>query len=112
MNEPVQVKKRAVDIVPYHYGIWCTVEGGAPFTNHIVGVSWSDEGDALWFMLDSHNFLKAAPTEEIEVVPLAPETSSWHAATLARAIEDHRATIAKRPAPKVRCPTCGHEARP
>lgn len=69
MNEPVFVTLRARDVKPYHYGLWSSV-GGDPFANCICSVKWSDDGAHLWFMLESHNFYKVEPDEEIEVVDL------------------------------------------
>lgn len=67
-DEPPQVRKRALDVTPLEHGIWCSIEGGAPFVNTIVLRRWSEDGARVVFMLDSHNFYFAAPDEEIEVV--------------------------------------------
>jgi len=69
MSEPVFITLRARDVKPYHYGLWSSV-GGDPFANCICSVKWSDDGAHLWFMLESHNFYKVEPDEEIEVVEL------------------------------------------
>ena len=69
MSEPVSVTLRARDVKPYHYGVWSSIGGGKPFSNTICSIKWSDDGEHLWFMLESHNFYKVAPDEEIEVVP-------------------------------------------
>lgn len=70
-TEPVQVLKRALDVTPYVHGIWCSVQDGKPFVNTIVLRKWSEDGEKVVFMLDSHNFLTAGPDEEIEVVEKA-----------------------------------------
>jgi hypothetical protein len=67
-NEPAQVRKRAIDVTPYEHSIWCSVEGCEPFANAIVLRRWQEDGSQIVFMLDSHNFLFAAPDEEIDVV--------------------------------------------
>ena len=67
-DEPKQVKKRAIDVTPYQHSIWCVVGSGEPFANPIVLRKWSDKGDKIVFMLDSHNFLFAYPDEEIDVI--------------------------------------------
>ena len=67
----------ARDVLPYHWGVWCTVGGRPePFSNTIEHVSWSEDGQHLWFMLGTHNFCKAAPDQEIELVP--HELAEWH----------------------------------
>lgn len=68
MDEPVQVKKRAIDVTPYEHGIWCSIMDGQPFVNTIVLRKWSEDGEKVVFMLDTHNFLMVPPNEEIEVV--------------------------------------------
>lgn len=72
---PEVVTLKARDVKPYHYGVWCTVgdpETGReskPFSNTICVIKWSEDGEHLWFGLDTHNTIKVAPDEEIEVVP-------------------------------------------
>jgi hypothetical protein len=68
MNEPTQVKKRALDVTPYEHSVWCTVAGGKPFANTIVHRRWAGDGIRVVFMLDSHNFMFADPDEEIDVI--------------------------------------------
>ncbi len=66
---PTIVKVRAIDIKPYRYGVWCTIEDNPkPFVNEIVNRRWSEDGQHIWFMLDTHNFMKATPEEEVAVV--------------------------------------------
>jgi hypothetical protein len=67
-DEPAQVRKRAIDVTPYEHAIWCSIGDGEPFANTIVLRKWSDDGTQVVFMLDSHNFLRARPDEEIDVV--------------------------------------------
>lgn len=67
-NEPAFVKVRARDVKPYHYGVWCSIGDGEPFANTICHIQWSDDGEHLWFGLDSHNTYKAAPDEMLDLV--------------------------------------------
>ena len=67
--EPTFVTLRARDVTPYHYGIWSST-GGEPFANCICDVKWSDDGEHLFFMLESQGFYRVAPDEEVEVVDL------------------------------------------
>lgn len=74
--ETITLKAR--DLKPYHYGIWCTIEGGQPFVNEIVDIRWSEGGTSLWLMLDTHNFIRVAPKQDIEVVPSKrPMCAEW-----------------------------------
>ena len=102
-DEPKQVKVRAIDVLPYHWGQWCSIDGGPPFVNDIVSRRWSDDGEHIYFMLDSHNFLKAVPDEELELVPLEPKPAEW----LTRALERDKAMMAKRPTKTAPCEKCG-----
>ena len=68
-TEPESVTLKARDLKPYHYGLWSSIEGGKPFSNTICSIRWSEDGEHLWFMLESHNFYKVAPDEDIEVIP-------------------------------------------
>lgn len=70
--EPSQVRKRAIDVTPLTHAVWCSIEDGEPFANPIVLRRWSDDGKRIVFMLDSHNFLFAAPDEEIDVIETEP----------------------------------------
>jgi hypothetical protein len=72
MSEPIIVKKKAIDVVPYFHGIYCTVGGGEPFVNHICHRRWADDGQRITFMLETHNFDFRHPDEEMEVVELVP----------------------------------------
>lgn len=96
MGEPKQVKMRAVDVVPFLYGIWCTIEGGEPFVNDIVYERWSEDtpGEII-FGLDSHNSDFRMADEEIEVVPL--ELNEYRKGNRERYIAEHAAFKAKCP---------------
>jgi hypothetical protein len=72
MSEPETKQIRARDVAPFFWAQWCSVGGGEPFANAIVGVRWSEDGKHLWFMLESHNFMKVDPDEMLELVPLTP----------------------------------------
>jgi len=72
MSEPVQVKKKAIDVLPSFNGIYCAVDGGEPFVNHIELRHWSEDGTQIVFLLSSFNFLFAYPDEEIDVIELTP----------------------------------------
>ena len=103
MTTPEMQKIRARDVVPYHWGVWCSIADGQPFTNAIELVRWSDDGQHLWFLLGTHNFYKAAPDEEIDLVPLEPGLSPQY---LEKVKLEHAETIAKRPVPTVPCASC------
>lgn len=83
-NEPVIVKKRAIDVTPYEHGIWCSIMDGKPFVNEICIRRWSEDGSKITFMLESHNFLFADPGEEIDVVVIDKPAYS------AKFLEDRR----------------------
>jgi hypothetical protein len=68
-DDPTFVTVRARDVKPYHYGIWSST-GGEPFANCICAVKWSDDGEHLLFILESHGFYRVTPDEEVEVVDL------------------------------------------
>lgn len=102
-TEPIQVQKLARDITPYYHGIWCSVGGGEPFVNAIELRRWSNDGKHIVFMLGTHNFLKAAPDELIDVVelqPSAPAGARQHWA------EHDALRMAEKPT-ECTCPTCG-----
>ena len=67
-ESPPTVQVRARDVKPYHYGIWCSIGDGKPFVNTICGVRWSEDGNSIWFMLESHNFDRADPDEVLDLV--------------------------------------------
>ena len=72
---PTIVKKRAIDVAPYHHSIWCSVGGSELFANEIVSRKWTDDEKRIVFMLDSFNFVFAEPDEMMDVVESKP--SSW-----------------------------------
>lgn len=70
--KPKTVMVRVRDLKPYHYGIWCSIENGAPFVNEIVHMVWRDDG-TITLMLESFNFMTGlTPQAELEVVELEP----------------------------------------
>ena len=103
-TEPETESVRARDVKPYHWAMWCSIEGGPAFANWIVSVKWSDDGRYLWWMLDSHNFDKRDPDEMVNLIRLAPSEQmrkkygSW--------------TLPPPPVPPTLCPTCGHVVSP
>lgn len=99
LREPKQIKMKAIDVVPYLYGIWCTVEGNPkPFVNGIESVSWSTEKPGqIIFMLGTHNFDFRMADEEIEVVPMEGDAWWTNEARRERYIKEHQAFVAKRP---------------
>lgn len=73
-EKPQTVKVDARDIKPYFYSLWCSIEDGAPFPNPIVGMQWSEDGEHLWLMLESHNFYRCKPDEVLDLVAEEPES--------------------------------------
>ena len=97
---PASVRVKARDVKPYLYGLWCSIAGGPPFSNTICSVQWSRDGEHLFFGLDSHNFYKAHPDEEIELIPEPAEQ-----------VERRQDKISKwvlPPRPDPGCSVCGH----
>ena len=75
--EPKRVKIKAIDIIPYHYGLYCSIENGEPFVNDFVHRMWSEsKRDTIIFMLDTHNFVQYRSHELVEVVPLDTSRNS------------------------------------
>jgi hypothetical protein len=99
MSEPAFVKIRADEVKPYRWGLWCTVGGGEPHSNPIVSAKWSEDGQRIWFMLDSHNFYDAEPDEVLELVPLG---DFW-----ASRPDRPSASQQRRPVPTRPCEHCG-----
>lgn len=95
MEEPVQVKKKAIDVTPLEHGIWCSIMDGKPFVNTIVLRKWTDDGKKIVFMLDSHNFISAEPDEEIEVVE--KEEPFYNASTTLEVLQKDAERMRKRP---------------
>lgn len=98
-QEPEQIEVRAIDIVPYEHAIWCSVGDSAPFANSIVSRRWSEDGKHIWFMLDSHNFHKAAPDELVRVVQTCAPGTGHKPSYDPQGRFDNATFIAARPAP-------------
>lgn len=111
IETPEMKKVLARDVLPFHWGVWCTVgDDRRPFTNPIEHAKWSEDGQHLWFMLGSFNFLKAAPDEELELVPRVP--AEW--LDLEKIKREHRELMAQRPVPvqpTAPCATCAGTGR-
>lgn len=73
MTEPEITEVRGIDVVPYDYSIWCSIGNGEPFCNEIVGRRWSEDGQRICIMLDSHNFDSFGPDEMVRVVRRPPD---------------------------------------
>jgi hypothetical protein len=106
---PATVKVKAIDVKPYRYAVWCTVEDwkgdkGKPFANVIEHRGWSKDGESIWFMLGSHNFMNAKPDEEMELIEHDDKMSPD---LMARFDKEDEEAMAKRPRIAI-CPTCGH----
>lgn len=70
---------RARDVKPFHWAQWCTVGGRSePFANPICGVKWSEDGQRLWFLLETHNAFSADPDEMLDLMPYASSNASRH----------------------------------
>lgn len=111
-SSPAAVRVKAIDVRPYRWADWCTIADddhgeSEPRLNPIVGRRWADDGAAIWFMLDSHNFLKAAPDELLDLVPYADVSMS--PAMLACLDAQDAARMAERPEPP--CTHCGGTGR-
>lgn len=90
------VRIKAIDVIPHHWAVWCTVgDRPKPFSNEICSRRWSEDGEYIWFLLDTHNFLKAAPDEELELVPVRHAHRSEK--FLADIIERDRKVMEQRP---------------
>lgn len=94
MDKPTTQMVRAIDVKPHRWAVWSSIGNGEPFTNEIAIRRWSDDGTKIWFMLESHNFLTAAPDEEIELVPLTPKVPADMLAAWDKRDEE---TMSKRP---------------
>ena len=67
----MSVMRKAIDVTPYHYTYPCMIEDTYREID-IVLRRWSEDGKSIWFMLDTHNFVNAAPDEQMEVVQIKP----------------------------------------
>lgn len=72
-QSPKLEKVKAIDVKPYHFALWCSIEDGRPFANEICFRKWADDGEKIVFMLESHNFYSADPDAEMEVIALSEE---------------------------------------
>lgn len=107
--EPVIVQKRGIDVTPYVHGIWCSIEDGEPFVNHIALRRWSEDGSYISVMLETHNFARFDPDAMVDVVEVKPCHSGEFLATcLAKDAE----LMAKRPTPPTFCPSCRQKMPP
>lgn len=93
MTEPETKQVKAIDVVPYHWALWCSIEGGKPFANPIVAARWLDDG-RLSFMLDSHNFYSAEADELLELVP--EDVSKLPKSMVDGIVKAHRELVARR----------------
>lgn len=75
MSEPIIVQKRAIDVTPYVHGIWCSVAGSEPFVTEIAFRTWTDDGEQIRVMLETHNFMRWEPNELVDVVEIVPGCS-------------------------------------
>lgn len=65
-----QVEMRAIDIKPNRWALLCTFRGSDRVIENPIGPRrWSEDGESIWFMLDSHNTFNARPDELVSVVP-------------------------------------------
>jgi hypothetical protein len=107
-DAPEMRKVLARDVVPYEWALWCSIEDGEPFANAIESVKWSDDGQHLWYLLGTHNFYKADPDKELELVPCTQGISGEYQEKLRR---EHAAMIANRPIPTRECDACAGTGR-
>lgn len=73
--DPEIIEVRGIDVIPYEYGLWCSIGSGEPFVNEIVGRRWTDDGQRISAMLESHNFTSFVPDEMVRVVRMPAD--SW-----------------------------------
>lgn len=69
---PEFVRVRARDVKPYLYAVWCSIEGGEPFSNPICHIEQSEDGSKLYFLLDTHNCVRYDADAELELVVNEP----------------------------------------
>jgi hypothetical protein len=105
MTTPETKPIRAIDVIPYRWGVWCQIENGKPFTNVIEHLSWSDDGQHIWFALGTHNFHKAEPYEMLDLVPCEPGIMS--SKFMDEEEENHKKFVQARPKPTQKCLHCG-----
>lgn len=105
-SKPTIVRKKVIDVVPYFNGIYCTIQDSKPFVNQIVTRAWSENGDKIQFMLESHNFDSHPPDEEIDVVEIDPTQLGTPDDLLVDILKRDSDKMAKRPIPTIKCPHC------
>ena len=99
MSEIISKKLKVLDVIPYKHGVYCTTEDESkPFVNEIVGRNWSEDGEKVIFMLETHNFIFMSPIEEMDVVEL--DANRHHR------IEDSSDFLVQRPKPTKLCEAC------
>lgn len=103
MSEPSTTPVTARDVVPHEWALWCSVDGSLPFANEIVAVRWSEDGQYLSFMLESHNFMRAAPGESLDLIPFVSQYRTEEMRERSRA--EHAKIIANPPVVAC-CVTC------
>lgn len=97
-------KVRALNVKPHRWAAWCSIEDSEPFANEIVLRRWSDDGTTIWFMLESHNFMKAEPHEELDLVPF---DGGYSEAFLASTDAEDERRMGERPYRPAACTHCG-----
>lgn len=109
---PPELRKvLARDVVPDEWAVWCRFTddefyGRKPFANTIEYVTWSEDGEHLWFTLGTHNFKKVRPDELLELVPVAPPSYDTEERRRQRR-DKHAALIVARPVMVIgRCASC------
>ncbi len=90
------VKIKAIDITPYFYSMPCELPGDQFILNEMCCRRWSDNGDKIWWLLDTHNTFSAKPNDLVEVVP----TDYHSAGNLERWEAEDAERMAKRPKTK------------
>lgn len=98
VKEPVVQKMKVLDVRPYHYGVYCCIEEGKPFVNEIVGKDWSEDGEKVIFMLETHNFLFHSPWDEMDVVAMDRKDGLTP--------KEDGDFMSKRPSPVKKCEAC------
>lgn len=102
-GEVATVKIKVLDVAPYRHGVYCTVGDGAPIVNDIVVKDWSEDGESVVFMLETHNFLFCPPDGEMDVVVLG--------GGVPRLDRDDSDFLSKRPKPSKKCESCHGEGK-
>ena len=91
---------KAKDIIP-NLGFalacnWVDQPEGTPPTNvDICHAKWSEDGEHIWFMLETHNFYKARPDDDVDVITFEPH--KYYADQREHLEAQHRVFLASRP---------------